>query len=464
VIFTRRVDAPFAIRAMALFVAALGLLGGSVALSPASSQEPPRPPNILIIVSDDQRAADTMQVMPLTMAGFGDKGTRFDQFYATTPLCCPSRSTLLTGRYAHNHFVKNNLLGRNLDQNSTIERYLEGAGYRTAIAGKFLNGWPVKFLAPPFWERWATTHGGYYGKRFNINGGVRRVKKYSVGFVEEQAIKDLQHFENTDERPWFMYLAPAPPHSPYIAEPRYVNSSVGPWEPSPAVTEEDRTDKPLYVQQSSVPLTKSAAVRAKQLRTLRSLDDMVGNVLGEVQDLGENEETLMIFLSDNGHIWGEHGLNAKRVPYTPAIQVPFFLRWDGHVAPGVVDERLSAMVDVVPTLLEAAGIGPNSQYPLDGRSLLGSPNRSRLLIEHWTQPRKSVPDFASTRTPSFQYIEYYDANGALTFSEYYDLVNDPWQLDNLLVDSDPSVPDPSFIVSLHNQLSQDRQCSGSRCP
>ena len=450
---------------MVLVLAGAALVGGSVVFLPARSQEPPQRPNILIIVSDDQRAMDTMQAMPKTMSLFGDRGVQFDQFYATTPLCCPSRSTLLSGRYAHNHGVQNNLLGFNLDQSSTIEHYLSRAGYRTAIAGKFLNGWPVSSQRPPYFDRWATTHGGYYGKRFNINGNVRRVHKYSVDFVEWQAIQDLDRFENADDQPWFLYLAPAPPHSPYIAEPQYVHSPVGPWQPSPAVTEEDRSDKPPYVQESHVPITRSEEVRTKQLRTLRSLDDMVANVLAEVEGLRESEDTLMIFMSDNGHIWGEHGLNAKRVPYTEAIQVPFFLRWDGHVTPGGTDSRLAAMVDVMPTVLQAAGIPPGSEFPLDGQSLFDPAARDRLLIEHWTQPDKSVPTFASTRTSAYQYIEYYDSNNLVIGREYYDLTNDPWQLDNLLGDADSSNdPDPDTILHLSDQLRQDRDCEGTACP
>ena len=453
-------------RVAALLIATLSVVGGSFAFLPARSQEPPpQRPNILIIVSDDQRAADTMHVMPRTSDLFGTHGTRFDQFYVTTPLCCPSRSTLLSGRYAHNHFVQNNLLGQNLNQDSTIEHYLQQAGYKTAIAGKFLNGWPVAYQRPPYFDRWATTHGGYYGKRFNVNGNVRRVHKYSVRFVEQQAAKDLRHFEASDDQPWFMYLAPSPPHSPYIAEPWYAHSAVGQWEPSPAVTEEDRTDKPPYVQESHVPIGRSKEVRLKQLRTLRSLDDMVAGVFRAMEDLDEDRDTLMIFLSDNGHIWGEHGLNAKRVPYTQAIQVPFFMRWDGHVAAGATDSRLAAMVDVMPTLLEVAGVTPDGQFPLDGRSLFAPADRERLLIEHWTQPGKSVPTFASTRTSSYQYIEYYDSSGAATAREYYDLANDPWQLDNLLGDTDPgNDPDPNFILRLSDQLSDDRQCRGSTCP
>jgi arylsulfatase A-like enzyme len=453
-------------RAAGLFLASVGLLAGSLAARPARSQEPPAErPNILIILSDDQRAEGTMHVMPRTQRVLGSAGTEFEQFYATTPLCCPSRATLLTGRYAHNHFVQNNLLGRNLDQESTIQYYLHRAGYKTAIAGKFLNGWPVKFLRPPYFDRWATTHGGYYGKTFNINGTVRRVQKYSVDFIRQQAVKNLRTFERSDDTPWFMYLAPAPPHSPYIAEPKFARWGVGDWEPSPAVTEEDRTDKPLYVQQSRQGIGRARVIRERQLRTLYSLDELVAGVHRNLRALGEDRDTLMIFLSDNGQNWGEHGLNSKRVPYTPAIQVPFLIRWDGHVAAGATDDRLAAMVDVMPTLLDAAGLVPDQASPLDGRSLFAPERRERLLIEHWTQPDKSVPDFASTRTSSYQYIEYYDSNGLVIDSEYYDLASDPWQLVNLLRDTDPTNdPSPQLLEQLSRQLRDDRQCDGSRCP
>jgi arylsulfatase A-like enzyme len=210
---------------------------------------------------------------------------------------------------------------------------------------------------------------------------------------------------------------------------------------------------------------RASAIRTKQLRTLMSLDDLVAGVSRALGDLGETEDTLMFFLSDNGQNWGEHGLNSKRVPYTPAIKVPFFMRWDGHVAPGSSDDRLGAIVDIAPTVLDAAGLVPDPQFPADGRSLLEEQRRERLLIEHWTQPGKSVPDFASTRTSSYQYVEYYDADGLVIYREYYDLLNDPWQLTNLLGDTDPTNdPNPDLITQLANQLRADRQCKGSRCP
>jgi arylsulfatase A-like enzyme len=451
-------------RAAIILVASVGLVASSLAMGPARSQEPAGQPNILIILSDDQRAEDTMQVMTKTQRILGDNGTRFDQFFVSTPVCCPSRAALLSGRYAHNNSVLNNESAINLDQSATMENYLQQMGYTTSMAGKFLNGWPIAQEAPPFFDRWASTHGGYWETKFNVNGYMQKVRQYSVDFIEHQVIRDLQHFERADDRPWFLYVTPAPPHSPSLPEPKYARTSVGAWEPSPAVNEIDRSDKPPYVQKHHMTEEKANAIRTKQLRTLRSLDDMVAGIYGAMSDLGETQDTLIIFLSDNGYLWGEHGLRGKRVPYTPSIRVPLYMRWDNHIAPGAVDDRLRSMVDVLPTVLEAAGVD-SGDLPTDGRSLLTPGGRERLLIEHWTEGNIRLSNYASTRTSAFQYTEYYDLNGLVVYREYYDLTKDPWQLDNLLGDSDlTNDPDPLTLQLMADQLNKDRSCEGDTCP
>jgi len=195
------------------------------------------------------------------------------------------------------------------------------------------------------------------------------------------------------------------------------------------------------------------AVRTPQLRTLKSVDDMVDTVMTKVQQLGELPDTLVIYTSDNGYLWGEHRLGGdyglaaqKRYPYTDSVRLPFFMRWDGHVQPGTTDSRLTATVDIVPTVLQAAGM--QADYPLDGHSMLSSFSRSRILLEYWLDPGDaSIPTWVSERTPSVQFVEYYDAYGAVSFREYYDLSNDPWELVNLLNDTNPSNPDISQLVT-----------------
>jgi arylsulfatase A-like enzyme len=195
-----------------------------------------------------------------------------------------------------------------------------------------------------------------------------------------------------------------------------------------------------------------------------SADDMVQRLFDELDALGETRDTLAIFTSDNGYLWGEHRIGAnKRFPYTESVEVPFYLRWPGHVAAGAVDDALVANVDILPTILDTTGVTPALRYPLDGRSLLEPGERRRLLLEYWvSSDNASVPSWASIRTAAFQYVEWYAADGSVSFREYYDLRKDPYQLRNLLGDPDPS-NDP-VTDGLSARLAAYRTCQGSACP
>jgi arylsulfatase A-like enzyme len=160
-------------------------------------------------------------------------------------------------------------------------------------------------------------------------------------------------------------------------------------------------------------------------------------------------------------------MKTKATPYFPAVRVPMFARWPGQLAAGVQEPGLVANVDIAPTVLEAAGVAPDPAVPLDGRSLLSPFERDRLLLEFQggnNQP--GVPTWAANLTADAQYVEYFDdATGAASFREYYDLVNDPYQLTNLLGDADPTNDPPSDEqTKLSLRLSRDRQCLGREGP
>jgi arylsulfatase A-like enzyme len=449
--------------ARSLWIAALAaflLILPSPAPKPVASGQPARP-NVLIFMTDDQRP-DTMSVMPWTQRWFADEGTRFSSAYATTPLCCPSRASIMTGRYVHNHGVRDNYSALLLDQRSTMQRYLQEAGYLTAFSGKYMNAWPL-YQPPPYFHRYSIMNYGYRASKFNTDGQVRRLRGYSTDIIGEKAVRFLRYFETDDVRPWALYVNPFAPHDPFKPARRFRKTPVPPWDPSPASTEDDRRDKPPGVQSRSANLTGVNLVRNLQLRTLMAVDEMVHQVMNELNRLGEATGTLAIFMSDNGFFWGEHGLFDKRWPYLPSVRIPLFVRWPGAMAAGAVDERLVGNVDIVPTVLEAAGVIPDASYPLDGRSLLDKGSRDRLLIESFVDRLDpGVPAYSSTVTPQYQYVEYYDENGVTTFREYYDLVEDPWQLRNLLSESDPRPQSrPGNLASISAQLAQDRQCQGS---
>jgi arylsulfatase A-like enzyme len=434
------------------------------AIRPAARTASSRP-NVLIFLTDDQRAGGTMQAMPKTVRWFGDGGVTFPNGFVTTPLCCPSRASIFSGTYAHNHGVRVNTDKTQVDQfdqRSTLQRYLKEAGYRTALIGKFLNDWTLS-KPPPYIDRWATFAGGYQDPTFNVNGVVKKRIGYSTDILAEHGTSFLRGFEAIDARPWFLYVGTSAPHRPYQPEADYAKTPVGGWSGNPAVFESDRSDKPPPVLNYHFTYQDVDAVRIPQLRTLKSVDDLVDRTFRTLQQLGELGNTLAFFLSDNGYLWGEHGIgDAKRFPYRQSIGVPFLMRWNGHVPSGAIDTRLAANVDIVPTVLGAAGIEPDPGYPLDGISLIAPAKRARLLVEYWRSPdAPSIPSWASILRRGSQYVEWYRDDGSVSFREFYDLADDPWQLDNVLADGLPGNDPP--VASLSAELAAARRCVGAAC-
>lgn len=446
-------------------VGALLLFASVAAAAPgASSAAAPNSPNILVIVTDDQRAGPFLG-MPRTEEIFGS-GLVYENAFATTPLCCPSRVSIFTGRYAHNHGVKYFNPSR-LDQTTTVQSYLQANGYRTAIYGKYLNNWQV-VVDPPFFDDWATfpqsTASTYSGGEWNVDGTVREVEEYSTDFIAAQASELLRSTESDDATPWFVYLAPPAPHEPYSPEPAYERSKVPDWRGNPAVFEKDVSDKPSYIRDVTryCGFECGTKIRSAQIRTLMSVDDMVASVFGELEALGEAENTIAFYTSDNGLLWGEHNLNEKRPPYIPSIKVPLIMRWPQRIPAGR-DERIVANIDIAPTILEAAGIPQRSDVPMDGMSLLTPRLRRELLLEHWEQ--NVIPTWYSIIAEDFQYIEYYDKDGVFKFKEYYDLEADPFQLTNLLRDGKVRTgPNRKQVKILHDRLREYRRCRAVNCP
>ena len=437
-------------------------LGGVLVLlyllvpAPAGAQE--ARPNVLVIATDDQRASGTFGVMPDLRSWLIGGGTRYTAAYSSTPLCCPSRATLFSGRYAHNHHVRTNEDALELDQSATVQRYLREAGYRTAIFGKFMNSWPLAD-PPPHFDAWATfsRNGAYVDRTWNVGGELRTIATYSTRYVSDRAVGFIRAREATDDQPWLLFLTPQAPHLPATAERAYRDAPVPTWQRTPAMREKDRSDKPPYVQARTISVDSVRAIRLAQLRSLMSVDDMVGRVMRVLEALGE-ANTLVLYLSDNGFHWGEHSLSDKRTPYTASIAVPLLARWPGHLTAGVLDRRLASLVDIAPTILEAAGV--SAGHVMDGRSLLQPSKRTELLTEHWQGP---IPSWASIRTRSSQYVEYYGDDGVTpVFREYYDLEEDPWQLVNLLGDGNRA-NDPD-LTATKGHLTAAKNCAGPGCP
>jgi arylsulfatase A-like enzyme len=194
-------------------------------------------------------------------------------------------------------------------------------------------------------------------------------------------------------------------------------------------------------------------IRTQQLRMMRSVDDLNTALFDTLDRLDETENTLAIFLSDNGYMWFDHHLEGKRFPYSPSTRVPLYIRWPGHVHADAVDSRIAANVDLAPTIYDAIGIIPS--YTPDGRSLLGPDRRSELLLE--ISRGGKVPAWNALRSKKFLYVEY--ESGEL---EYYDLDKDPWERHNLL--SDRSTDNDPDTRMLHLMLKRYVSCQGATCP
>ncbi len=399
--------------------------------------------------------------MPATRRFFGRGGTTFSNAFATTPLCCPSRASIFTGQYAHNHDVLKNRDSHDLRSYSTLQYYFrQETDYATGLVGKYLNSWSVT-EDPPHFDRWASYSGRYYGRPFNMNGKITETNDYSTYFMAETAVRFLERFDRIEERPWFLYVATVAPHPPFTISPQYRGARLPDWERNPAITERELGDKPATVPRP-FDLDRPGELRRKQLRTLMSVDDLVAKIARTLRRLGETRDTLAIFTSDNGLLWGEHGHFAKRLPYTQSIAVPLMVRWPGEIARGETEDSPVANVDIAPTIMEAAGLIPDRRYPVDGRSLLGSDDRSEIFLEQLENWRVGLPDWRSIRTAEFQYVEYYARDGERIIDrEYYDLATDPWQLRNLLGDRDPT-NDPD-VVDLSQRLADYARCAGESC-
>jgi arylsulfatase A-like enzyme len=390
----------------------------------------PAPPNFLLIITDDQRVDSVCEYMPQTQARVFDEGVTFPRAYVTTPLCCPSRASLLTGLYAHNHGVK-----RNPDplKRRTFVEALHDAGYTTAMVGKYLNSWDGEPRSEfDFWVSHAPSQAYYRNPRLNVNGEWILHKGYTTYILRDYALSFLDSAAG-GSAPFLLILAGHAPHAPANPPPpdRDLYPDLPPLRP-PNFNEPDVADKPRWLQQTP-PLSEEQVrdldeFRRRQLQTLWSLDQSIGALLDRLAMQGRLDDTVVVFLSDNGLLLGEHRLDNKVRVYEKSIQTPLAIRYPRVFRAGAVDERLVANIDLAPTILELAGL----PVPADanGRSL--APRRSTagwrtaLLIEAWPDDTA----YAAAHTGDAVYVE---TEGDL--AEYYDLRSDPYQLANRAGDS-----------------------------
>jgi arylsulfatase A-like enzyme len=430
---------------LGLAIASLALAAGNTPGSEAGIK-----PDIVLILTDDQ-AFHEMVDMPQTRALIGDAGTTFDATYIVNPLCCPSRATILTGRTSGQTDVWDNAPpdgGWSSYKLSGLEKndlplWLQAAGYQTSLVGKYLNGYTPANTSyvPKGWSDWhalamgtggtdSEGQGGYYGYYTSDNGVQNYHGTTEADYSTTVLGVDAARFiENADPaKPLFLYFAPRAPHGPATPEAKYASA------PCPTSTaprdvgfnEADVSDKPAYIQaRKLVGLENIDGLAASRCRTLLSVDDAVATIVGALRDSGRLDNSLILFMSDNGYLLGAHRWNGKTVPYEEAIHVPMLLRWDGHVAAGAHSAAMVSNLDVAEVLADAAGVTVPGAGGVD---FLAGGSRSELLLEH-QGGGNGVPAYCGVHTARFDYVQYDTGE-----QELYDLNADPSEVQNLADD------------------------------
>jgi arylsulfatase A-like enzyme len=430
-------------------------------------------PNLVVIVADDLDAPTTAE-MPRLPDLLANRGLSFTRAYASQPVCAPSRASILTGQYPHNHTVRSNhapgggFPAFRRHEQATIAIWLRNAGYSTSLVGKYINDYPEgagDAYVPPGWDDWfghmsALEDGRYFNYWVNDNGNVQRFganqEDYSVDVETARAVRFIRDAAGRSG-PFFLYLGPEAPHEPahyaerFGAEFRY---SLAPRPPS--FNEGDVGDKPSWVRAAKL-LTDEAIDRTDKfqrfrLRSLRAVEEMVDGVLQALAETGALERTYVFFTSDNGLLMGQHRVvGIKGNPYEETIRVPLMVRGPG-VPIGTV-EAFVLNVDLAPTLLELAGTTvPDT---VDGRSLVplltgASPPswRNDVLIENYG----AGPSYA-LRTPDWLY-NHQDTEEF----ELYDMHKDPFQIQSL-----HRKVDPSFLDPFEQRIKTLVACRGTSC-
>src|SRR5215207_5238434 len=467
----------------------------------ATSTEPVERPNIILILTDDL-AGDDLSYMPNLRSLLIEQGTTFENAFVTDSLCCPSRATILRGQYAHNHGIL---------ENSTLATWLQDAGYRTVLIGKYMNDYEGTQV-PPGWDNWHAVSGNYTSHDLSENGKIVSYDPgsfYMTDVLTDRAV-DFIHDPNghvpsflLPNRPFFMWLGTTAPHQPADPAPRHADALPDVSMPqTPSFDEDDVSDKPAWIRDNP-PLDPEQIAYAedlyrKRLQSMLAVDDMIGRLVDALRKSGELDNTYVFFTSDNGFHFGTHRLSVgKWTAYEEDIRVPLIVRGPG-VPKGRTLEHLVLNNDFAPTFADLGG----AEIPdfVDGRTLRPLLSDDPPPTDDWrqafleeamaesavapasvteeagprlltgdVQPSEEVgrasplqkssvkeagrPALKVVRTQDHLYVEYETGE-----SELYDLEKDPYELDNVYEDADLDQ-----LWRYEGWLKSLRDCAGEDC-
>ncbi|WP_160161115.1 sulfatase [Actinomadura sp. K4S16] len=449
-------------------IAAFGLSGclpQQAERSTPKQTKAPKRPNIVFVLTDDlswNLVAHMPQVLRMQR-----EGLTFDNFIMADSLCCTSRATIFTGRYPHNTGVRTNfppdggyqVFKDKGGEQASFAPSLQKAGYRTALLGKYMNGYQpndtqgdTKPYVPPGWNEWHVTGNGYPEYDYNMNENGRlvhygaRPQDYLTDVLANKGVEFVQRSGKSGQ-PFFIEISTFAPHGPFVPAPRHASLFGHLTAPRPpSFNEADVRDKPSWLR-SHPRLRKPGIGRIDEgfrnrVRMVQSVDEMIGRIRTALKERGLDRDTYLVFGSDNGFHLGEHRLaGGKMTAFDTDIRVPYVVV--GPAVPGGRRVReIAQNTDLAPTFQELAGVRPPATA--DGRSLApflrgATPAdwRESALVEHVKPPpspldpdrQDSAPGAPTTynaiRTEDMLYVEY---TGGET--EYYDRTRDPHELNN----------------------------------
>ncbi len=427
-------------------------LAGTAAAAVATAQPTRR--NIVFILADDHRYDAIGALGHPWLQGHTPNldrlirgGMNFQNAFVTSSLCSPSRASILTSQYMHAHRVQDNFseLSPTLP---TFPALLRGQGYRTGFIGKWHMGGDSDQPQPGF-DHWLSFRGQgeYNDPTLNRNGVTEKKQGYMTDVLTQDATRFIR---DNSSRPFCLYLSHKAVHFPFQPPKRHADAFRNLPVPKPAsmLYNEDYYDQlPEWVKRRRYTrhgvdglfghsISYDEAYRGYH-QCLKSVDDSVGEVLGQLENSKLLNDTLVIYMGDNGYMWGEHGLVDKRAMYEPSIRVPMIAHCPGLISGGRTAKQMALNLDIAPTLLEAAGIA--TPKTMHGRSLMplmqGRPPedwRREFIYEYeWEQDFPYTPTITGLRTERHSLML---TQGTFDIQELYDLESDPDQMKNLLAD------------------------------
>lgn len=458
---------------IALLAACLAACGGGEATGPGNGNSTPPPPetlkpqNVVLVVADDLRS-DALGIEGNSLARtpnldrLASEGARFSNAFVVSSVCAPSRATIYTGLYPHEHGTIGNATGW-----SRASPHIFGAmqtwGYRVGFVGKWHLGTTNR--KPPWVDHWVSFDGQgvYLNPTFTVDDSVVARTGHMTELLTEYAVDFIR---DSADRPFFLVLSYKAAHAPFTPMAQFDGSLASAPVDIPRTFDESLDDKPAFMldRATSSDRAELEATTRAYYEAVAGIDWSVGQVVAALRDQRIIDSTLVILVGDNGYMLGEHRLLDKRVAYEESVRVPLIVRWPNWFAGGEIADGIALNLDLATTIKHAVTGSPDEfastsrPAEVSGRSLKEIADRrdrrESFMYEYFLdQTFPQTPPMRAIRTERFKYVTYLQPGQV---DELYDLELDPEERVNLI---DKFVYQPPLLL-LRRRLEELREASG----